>query len=113
MSATVCTCIRAANIRDVAVPDPDCPACTRRQQQGITPTFVIYDETAQADRDAHRAATGLGWLLLWTAALLLAAAGICAASLWPGTPWSAIGALPGTGLLALALYRALFGRTTR
>lgn len=95
MSATVCTCIRnTADMRQVAVPDPTCPGCRHRA----------------AAREARATATALGWALLWTAALLLAAAGICAASLWPGTAWSAIGALPGTGLLALALYRALFGR---
>lgn len=77
MSATVCTCIRhATNLRHVAVPDPDCPACTRRQQQGNTPTFVIYDETAHADRDAARTATGLGRLLILLTGLALIALGI-------------------------------------
>src|SRR5690625_796169 len=98
MTVLICHCIRNdANPRQVLVPDPTCPGCQHRH----------------AAREARATTTALGGLLLWTAALLLAAAGICAASLWPGTPWSAIGALPGTGLLALALYRALFGRTTR
>ena len=68
MSATVCTCIRhATNLRVVAVPDPDCPACTRRQQLATS---------VQADYDAHRAATGLGRLLVLLAGLLLTALGI-------------------------------------
>lgn len=95
MTVLICHCIRNdANPRQVLVPDPTCPGCQHRH----------------AAHEARATATALGWLLLWTAALLLAAAGITAASLWPGTPWSAIGAIPGTGLLALALHRALFGR---
>ena len=51
MTAAVCTCIRhERDARLVAVPDPTCP-----------------HGTAQADRDAHRAAAGLGRLLRWTA----------------------------------------------
>jgi len=95
MTVLICHCIRNEHDpRQVLVPDPTCPGCQHRA----------------AAQEAHRAATALGGLLLWTGALLLAAAGITAASLWPGTPWSALGALPGVALLALVLYRALFGR---